>query len=168
MGGVYLSLNDFKAGILTYDIDCNMEKQKIKLYNFMAKPYFDVWYKGEKIRLQKNEVYGFKNCHDETFRFYDNMEFRVAQVDVICIYIQEQMVFSDKAGKDSYSYYFSVTPGSALKPLNNINLKNAYPQNRTFHKLLDEKINSVNIADYDSLQKAYKINQVYLESLSKK
>lgn len=167
MGGVYLSLDDFKTGRLTYDIDCNMEKQKIKLYNFLAKPYFDVWYKGEKIRLQKDKVYGFKNCHDETFRFYDFMEYQVMEAKNICIYMQEQMILSEQSGKAAYSYFFSTSPGSALKPLTNSNLKDAYPENRTFHKLINEKINSVNIADYDSLQKTFKVNLLYLESLKK-
>ena len=168
MGGVYLSLEDYKAGRLTYDIDCNMEKQKIKLYNFLAKPYFDVWYKGEKIRLQKDKVYGFKNCHDETFRFYDFMEYQLLEDRNICIYVQEQMVLADKSGKDAFSYFFSTSPNGPLKPLTNSNLKDSYPENRIFHKLINEKINSVNIADYDSLQKMFKVNTLYLKSLKKK
>lgn len=167
MGGVYLSLEDYKAGRLTYDIDCNLEKQKIKLYDFMAKPYFDVWHKGQKIRLQKSQVFGFRNCHDEVYRFYENMEYQLMDASNIFIFVQEQMFLSDKSGKDAYSYFFSTSVNGPLKPLTNSNLKDAYPENRVFHKLINEKINSVNISEYDSLQKKYKVNLLYLESLKK-
>jgi len=168
MGGVYLTLEDFKTGKLTYDIDCRMEKQKIKLFNFLAKPYFDVYYQGEKFRLQKNEVYGFKDCHDHTFRFYDNMEYELVEAGNIYLYVQEQMILSEQAGKVSDTYFFSATPSDALKPLSAYNLKNAYPKNKEFHKLLDANIYSKNIAQYDSVNKMYKVNQLFLQSLDKK
>ena len=167
LGGVYLSIDDFKSGKLTYDIDCNKEKQKIRLYDFFAKPYFDVWYKGEKIRLMKNQVFGYKNCLDKTFRFYENMDFQVVEIGGICIYSQEQMVLADKAGKVGISYFMSANPGGPIKVLNTNNLKDAFPENKVFQKMVDTKINSVNIADYDSLQKTYKINLLLKESLKK-
>jgi hypothetical protein len=164
VGGVYLTLDDYNAGKLTYDIDCSMEKQKIKLHDFLAKPYMDVYYKGEKIRLEKNNVYGFKDCHDQTFRFFDNMEYKLVEAGKIVLYTQDQMILSEKSGKSSYTYFFSTTSNGPVKFLSNINLKAAYPENTTFHNLLDEKINSLNIAEYDSLKKTYRVNLLFLES----
>ncbi|MBK9283232.1 MAG: hypothetical protein IPM51_02825 [Sphingobacteriaceae bacterium] len=167
MGGVYLTTDDFKKGKLMYDIDCSTEKQKIKLFNFFTKPYFDVYYQGEKFRLQKNQVYGFKDCHDRTFRFYENMEFQLVEAGKIYLYFQEQLMFTEKAGSSSDAFFFSTEPGSVIKPLNVSNLKKAYPTNKTFHKLMDTQINNRNINAYDSLNKMYKINSLFIESLSK-
>jgi hypothetical protein len=167
LGGVYLTLDDYKSGKLTYDIDCSLEKQKIKLHDFLAKPYMDVYYRGEKHRLLKNEVYGFKDCHDQTFRFFDNLEYKLVEAGNIYLYTLEQLIFPEKADKTTVDFFFSSSMGGVIKPLNNINLKNAFPTNKTFHRLLDESINSINITRYDSIHKMYTVNKLYLESLAK-
>src|ERR1700677_3459561 len=75
--GIYLSLADYKQHKLTYESDCGVEKEKIKLKEFFNKPFITVVYNGEKIKLLKNDIYGFRDCANQTFRFYENHEYQV-------------------------------------------------------------------------------------------
>ena len=107
LAGVYLTLADYKAGKITYDIDCSNEKQKIKLHDFFTKPYFDVNHKGEKHTLQKKDVYGYRDCHDNMFRFFNNEEYQLAESGSINIYFLQQAVAVDKSFTTINVYYFS-------------------------------------------------------------
>ena len=166
LAGVYVTLPDFQAGKLSYDIDCAAEKQKIKLHDFFSKPYFDVYYKGEKHTLQKKEVYAYRNCNNKTFRFFNNEEYQLAESGKISIYLLEQAKAEGKAFVIVNVYYFSATPDGEIKSLILENLKKAFPENHKFHDALDQTFKgNIDVSDYDSFHKMYKVNHIYEMSL---
>ena len=166
LAGVYLTSTDFKKDKLTYDIDCSTEKQKIKLHDFLSKSYIDVYYKGEKHTLQKKDVYGYKDCHGNTFRFFGNEEYQLAESGNINIYFQQSPLAVDKGFTTINEYYFSSTLNNEIKSLNIENLKYAFPDNHKFHDALEVSFKGKDISEYDTFHKMYKVNHIYQMSLN--
>src|ERR1041384_7129166 len=69
LAGVYLTADDVKASRLAYSVNCDKEQLKIRLHDFMERPYFDVYKEGQKLRLRKDSVFGYKDCKGTAFRF---------------------------------------------------------------------------------------------------
>ena len=166
LAGIYLTLADFKIDKLTYNVDCVNEKQKIKLHDFFAKPYLDVYHKGKKITLQKKDTYGYKDCHGKTFRFFDNLEYELAESGGISIYFIQQSEAINKSFVNVNDYYFSVKPDGEIKPLTMQNLKSAFPDNHKFHDGLEADLKGNNMAEFDTFHKMYKVNHIYQMSLN--
>jgi hypothetical protein len=166
LAGVYLTLTDFQIGKLSYDIDCSTEKQKIKLHDFFSRPYIDVYYKGEKYSLQKKDIYGFRDCHNNTYRFFKNDEYKLEEGGSINIYSLQESAPSGKSYKSISIYYFSSSLTSEIKSLTVENLKSAFPANYKFHDSLDEIFKGgVEVSEYDSFHKMYRVNHIYQLSL---
>ncbi len=161
LAGVYLTHADFKAGKLTYDIDCIKEKQKIKLHDFFAKPYIDVYYRGEKHTLQKKDVYGYRDCKSNVFRFFENEEYQLAESGPLHIYFLQESAPYGKSFKWINIYYFSASPQGKIILLNKENLKLAFPDNHKFHDSLDEMFKSADISEFDTFHKMFKVNHLY-------
>ncbi len=164
--GIYLNISDYNNQKLTYEIDCSVEKHKIKLNEFFNKPYITVIHHGEKYTLQKKEIYGFKDCNNRIYRFYKNNEYELAETGKIIIYTTEQNVTKGKGFSIIHVYYFSTSPGGEISPLTVNNLKNAFPKNHRFHDLLDQYFNGNNeISEYDAFHKMYKVNHLLEASI---
>ena len=161
LAGVFMTLADFKANKMTYDIDCSTEKQKIKLHDFMTLPYIDVYYKGEKHKLQKKDVYGYRDCYSKTFRFFESEEYELAESGAVNLYYQLESVSVNKVYTIVRVYYFSSTPDGEIKALNKENLKYAYPNSHKFHDLLEANFKTNDLSEYDSFHKMYKVNHLY-------
>jgi hypothetical protein len=166
LAGVYLTHGDFTAGKLKYEIDCSAEKQKIKLHDFFSKPYIDVYYKGEKSTLQKKDIYGYRDCHNNIYRFFANEEYKLEESGGINIYSVQVSAQSGKSYKWTNEYYFSSSPTGEIKPLTIENLKYAFPDNHKFHDALDETFKGgVEVSEFDSFHKMYKVNHIYQMTL---
>ena len=62
------------------------------------------------------------------------------------------------------TYYFSVGINSPVQVLTIKNLKNAFPQNKEFHSLLEKNFRyNTDLARFDEENKIYKIN-LFLQS----
>lgn len=165
LAGVYLTLADFQSGKLTYDIDCVNEKLKIKLHDFLTKSYIDVYYKGVKHTLQKNDVYGYQDCNSNIFRFFNNKEYQLMESGYINIYVMDELISVGRGFKSEKVHYFSSQPDSEIKPLTILNLKYAFPKNHKFHDDLDNMFNYEDVSVYDTFHKMYKVNHIYKMSL---
>lgn len=62
--GVYITYSDYVNQKLSYEIDCKTEKHVIKLHDFLNQSFITVNHKGEKIKLQKDSIYGILNCNE--------------------------------------------------------------------------------------------------------
>ena len=168
--GIYMNLPDYKNNKLAYESDCNTEKSKIRLHDFFYNaPTVTVIHGGKKYVLNKNEVYGFRDCDNEVYRFFKNEVYRLAEAGEIYIYIytQTQNITQTKGYKVVNVYYFSVTVDGNVVPLNMGNLKNAYRNNDKFLDMLDTHFGNSEVSEYDPIHKTYKINYLYKKSINK-
>ncbi len=162
--GIYMSVSDYNNHKLTYEIDCSIEKHKIRLNEFFNRPYITVIHNGAYHKLLKNEIYGFKDCNNKVYRFYRSKEYEIVETGKIIIYTAEVNVTKGKGFSTVHEYYFSILSFDVIKPLTINNVKEAFPNNHKFHDLLDQYFNGNNeVSEYDSFHKMYKINHL-LES----
>lgn len=163
--GVYLSASDFKNGKLAYAINCKTQKHKIKLNEFFSKPYITIVHEGKSVNLDKKNIFGFRDCGDITYRFVDQNHYTVLNPkEEILLY--KLVILASKNQQEAVHYYFSKSPDSEVQELSLTNLKKAFPGNHKFHDMLDAEFNGiVNLAQYDSFHKMYKVNRLYINSL---
>src|SRR4051812_8222850 len=103
--GIYMTAADFKNDKLSY-----AEGTKIHLNNsLMILPYVTVVEQGKKIKLSKNDVYGYLDNNKKVYRFCKHEEFEVAESGYVTIYIQNEKVSQSKGFKIKRNYYFSTT-----------------------------------------------------------
>ncbi len=163
--GVYLSASDFASGKLTYEINCSTEKHKIKLNEFLQQDYITVVHDKKPHKLQKKEIFGYKDCDNITYRFSDNGHYLILNpTEEIVLY--KHTVEASKNQKEAVHHYFSLTGAGQVQALTLMNLKKAFPDNHKLHDALDAQFKSdEQLAQFDSFHKMYKINRLYTASL---
>lgn len=159
--GVYLNFNDYVNNKMSYGINCKTEKHKIKLNEFLNKSYITVIHNDQKINLGKDTIYGVVFCGEPLVRFQDKEHYYLAEKGLVWIFYKMENKASRKTFFTEKKYYFSAKGDGKLIELSKENLRNAFPENHKFHDMLDAQINSnVNIAEYDSFHKMFKVNHL--------
>lgn len=167
-GGLYMTAADFTQQKLTYEISCGNAGDKIRTHAFFASSSGYIWSGGEKHAFDKNKVYGYRDCTQKNFRFYQQEAYLIVDTANFYIYYQYRNVENVKGKglvkKDAY--FFSETPGAPLKELTIANLKAGFPANHAFHYALDANFRSDNdLIAYDSYTKTYKVKYLYNQSI---
>lgn len=159
--GVYLSFNDYLNNKLSYEINCKTEKHKIKLNEFLNKSYITVFHNDQKIKLSKDSVFAVLYCDEPLLRFQDKQHYFLAEKGMVWIFYRIENKLSNKPFVSEKIYYFNVKGDEMLNILSKANLKSAFPNNHKFHDMLDARFDSdVNIAEYDSFHKMFKVNHL--------
>ncbi|PBQ30532.1 hypothetical protein CNR22_01690 [Sphingobacteriaceae bacterium] len=162
LAGIYASYDDFTNGRLSYQIDCSMEKQKIRLHDFMQKPFVEVFYKGRKIKLFKDELFGYQDCKGNMFRFYCNQEFQLAEIRDLSIYFLEENVSNGTSFNSERIFYFAVRPDGPLLPLTLQNIRSTFSGNQKFLQLVNCNIQTErDLSVYDDTRKTFMVNHLY-------
>ena len=163
--GVYLSASDFASGKLTYEINCSTEKHKIKLNELLNQDYITVIHDKQSHKLQKKEIFGYKDCDNLVYRFAGNTHYVILNpTENILLY--KHTIDASKNQKAEVHYYFSVSGAGEVQTLTLMNLKKAFPDNHKLHDALDAEFKSDDqLAQYDSFHKMYKVNRLYTASL---
>jgi hypothetical protein len=164
--GIYLTIEDFLSRKLSHEIDCTKEKEKIRMHDWFSKPYLDFIYDGEKHTYKKGDVFGIRDCDNETYRFYDNKEYRIVEIASICIYVREHDITEGRAAgiEAFYFFFFSTKPGGKIYDLTISNIKMILPDNQKLNDELEtecsryKECSDEDIVTYDNLHKMYKIN----------
>jgi hypothetical protein len=167
-GGVYSSFSDFLNHKLVWEVDCNDEKSKLKLNDLFDSPNGYVLINGQKHVFSKNQVYGYLNCKNESYRFYKNSSYKVMDTAAFFLYYQyktEQAV-KGKGNIKTDEYFFSVKGNDPIQPLTVENLKNSFPENHKFQYALDAMFKSdKELLAYDNILKMYKLKYLYAQSI---
>jgi hypothetical protein len=159
--GIYTSAADYKSNKLTYESKCPEGRHSLHLHDFFGNsPHITVINNGEKHKLLKNELFGFRNCNGEVYRFHHNAEYLVAEAGGIIIYSQTQNIAQSKGFKVVNKYYFSATADGEIFPLTIGNLKNAFHGDDQLYELIDRYLNEGNVTEYDNVHKTFKVNYV--------
>lgn len=163
--GIYMSLSDYKNNKLSCESACE-NGTKIRVHDFFgAMPKIKVINDGKKYTYKKNEVYGYRDCKNEVFRFYNNTEYRIEEAGPIFIYVQERNIAQSKGYKVVNAYFFSTGADGDILPLTRSNLKNAYKSNEHFCDLVDQYFGVDELNTYDSQHKTFKVNYVYSKTI---
>src|SRR5215203_1161826 len=72
--GIYKTRNDFVNGKLSFVIDCNSKKNRIKLNDFFIQPYITIKKGDSTHRLLKKDIYGYQMCNNKVYRFNNKAE----------------------------------------------------------------------------------------------
>lgn len=164
--GVYLTLQDYLNNKLSYEINCKTEKHKIKLNEFLNKSYITVFHNDQKINLGKDTIYGVVYCDEPLVRFQDKEHYYLDEKGPIWIFFRMENKATNKTFFPERKYYFSIKGDGKLMELSKENLRNAFPVNHKFHDLLDAQFSSnVNIGEYDSFHKMFKVNHLLQQSM---
>jgi hypothetical protein len=168
--GIYMTISDYKNNRLTCESECVDQPQhkNIHIHDFFWNmPNIRVKCDGKKLTYKKSQLYGFRDCKNNVYRFYDNTEYRIAEAGNIYIYVQEKNIAQSKGYKVVNAYFFSTTADSEIIPLTLSNLKKAYKNNDKFHDLLDQYFNAGGVCVYDTQHNTFKINYVYSKTINR-
>lgn len=164
--GIYRTSDDFAKGNLSFDNNCNNKDTRIRLNDFFSKKYITVKKGDSSLKLLKNDIFGYRNCNNEFFRFKGKTElFLLNAGEQILIY--KHIVSKPPTGRTNVTnYYFSLGINSPVQKLTIKNLKDAFPANLPFHSRIDENFKyNTDLAAFDEANKIHKINLLLKESL---
>lgn len=164
--GIYQTATDYQKENLSLSVDCRSTRHKIKLHDFLNKPYLEVIHASKKYRFKKAEVFGFRTCDGQRYRFYNNEEYQILENKTLTIY--QRLVngpgLSGKGTQAVRKYFFSAGTTSAILPLTKNNLKEALPQQHTFHNTLDAQFSTDDVTAFDDFHKMFRVNHLLQSS----
>jgi hypothetical protein len=162
--GVYLNASDFRDSKLAHATDCSVKKSNIKLNSLLDKPYVTVTQNGQSIRLNKAEIFGYKDCDGNTYRFVGKRRYTILNPNEEILLYRFQIAGS-KNQRAQTLYKFSKLRDQQTYDLTIDNLKRTFADNPKFHDQLTAVFNSDNeLTKYDSFYKIYRVNRVYQNS----
>lgn len=160
--GVYQTADDYQKGVLALPVDCRANRHKIKLHDLLGKPTFDVIHDGKKHTFVKAEVYGFRTCEGQTYRFFNNEEYLIRENGILTIYERTvaQPGISGKGTQLVPKFFFSLGNAGSIQPLMKKNVKEAFPEKHAFHDALDAQFATDDVSAYDDFHKMYRVNHL--------
>lgn len=164
--GIYKTSEDFTKGNLYFDNNCKKRSSKIKLNDFLSRPYITVRLSDSSLKISKRSIFGYINCRNQLFRFKGKQELLLLNAgEQILIY--KHIISKPPAGRTNVTnYYFSLGASFPVEKLTIKNLKNAFPANLRFHHVIDENFKyNTDLAGFDEANKMYNINSLFKESL---
>jgi hypothetical protein len=161
--GIYKTLADFSAKKLSLVINCKTETHKIKINDVFSQDHITVVHDGKSYDFKKSDIYGYKLCNGETYRFSGNKDYLVMNPNEVILLYKVEIMQTKAATPKTYTYYFSKDASSTLQDLTKVNLKAAFPTNHKFHDELDANFKSDSeLTAYDSFHKMYKVNHILI------
>jgi len=171
ISGIYRSSEDYKDGKFSNTINCNSTSEKIKMNHFLSRKNIVVVKGKNEICLNKDSIFGYRDCMQNDYRFYKNYnhEYRIVENKNIVIYIADIPIPTSDGRRTQLvpTYFFSTNIQQEILPLTIINLKRMFPENIKFHSLLDIEFNDKkNIPTYDEIHKMYKVNFLLSQTIT--
>ncbi len=168
--GVYKTFADFQTKKLDLAVDVTKEKHKIRVHDFINKTEIDVIHDNKKYTFKKKDIYGIRDVKGNDYRFYNDLEYQIVQVDTIYIYTKSKDINSSNGKnrqiKHLTEYFLSKTGDSDILILNAENLKKAFPENHKMHDALDMMFKEDNdLTEYDKFHKSFKVVRFLKENL---
>jgi hypothetical protein len=163
--GVYLTADDYTNGRLSFEGDCGSKTHKLELHDVLHKSYIHVTHGAEKHRYAKSDLFGFRACDGRDYRFASNLEYQILEAKELYVYAREVPVSHGRGIHTVRGYFFSAGPDGPVLALTLENLKQAFPDNRRFHDVLDATVGAgQKLAEYDESHKMFKVNQLLIAS----
>jgi hypothetical protein len=159
--GVYLNVNNFRDSKLDHTSDCAAKKSSIKLNSLLDKPYITITHDGQSTRLNKSDIFGYRDCKGNMYRFIGKRRYTILNPSEEILLYRFQIAGS-KNQKAQTLYKFSISRDQQIHDLTIDNLKRALSDNAKFHDQLTAVFDSdSDLTKYDSFYKTYQLNRVY-------
>ena len=160
--GVYLTTEDFINHKISYT-----NSIKIRLNELFASAKIKIIDSGKTISLNKNQIFGYHDKRNINYRFFKNELYEIitSQPWLVYKHVKFSTLQNRKGAIQQVEYFYSKTVHSELQFLSKENLKKAFPDNETFHLLLESIKNEETLAYYDSGFKSLKVIYLYEKSL---
>jgi len=163
--GIYKTAADFSAKKLSLAINCKTETHKIKINDIFSQDHITVVHDGKSYDFKKADIYGYKLCDGQTYRFSGNKDYQVMNPDEALLLYKVEVMQTKATAPKVYNYYFSRDAASPLQNLTKENLKAAFPTNHKFHDGLDADFKSNSeLTAYDGFHKMYKVDHILMMS----
>lgn len=164
--GIYCSSDDFIKQKLSFAINCNTEKHKIKSQMIFHPRKVSIKHADLTYTYPKDSIYGIKKCDGSILRVYNSIEYPLINPgEKIMIYKLITRIRA-KVNPNVISYHFSKDAESKIQDLTISNIKAAFPDNHKFHDLIDTEFhNNKELTLYDTTHKIMKVNRILQNSL---
>jgi hypothetical protein len=165
--GLYVTAEDFSMQKISYPINCESSRDKMKVHDFFGSSSVDVIMNRTKHSFDKSKIYGYKSCTGKNYRFYDYRIYEIVDTKGFFLYCASRSEQVAKGGSvRKAEYFFSAGAGDQILPLSRSNLEKEFARNKKFRYQLDSHFNSENeLVAYDPYLKMYKIKYLYTESI---
>lgn len=158
--GIYLTEQDYKANKLNYNLN---NDDKMVLNEFLDGKNVSLTYHGKKIKLAKNEIYGYR-LNNQTCRFYHNEAYMILDTAGFMLYSHQTLTQQGKGYKPVSQYFYSTNSSHMLLELTIENLWNSFPEQPGFRYSLQNYFNkNGNLMEYDKPSNMYKIKYLYFQ-----
>lgn len=159
--GVYLTSNDYVTGKLSYQ--CTKGKRyKLHLHEIINTATVKIIRGDTSIALIKNNVYGYRDKHTISYRFYNNIAYEIMTTSQHIMLYKTTILTGNKGAQTLDKYFFSTTTDSPICALNKQNLKNEFAINTWFIAAIDLYFKTDNeLLNYDTFHQQYTLHYVY-------
>lgn len=163
--GVYKTSEDYKNRELSFAIDCNTQKHKIKSDQFHHKDLIRVTHNDSLFKLLKNDVFGYLDCKGQTFRMGESKKYTILNpYEPLQLYKHE----TRQHKRTALHYYFSKQFDSPLILLTMKNLIDAFEDNQDFLKVINVKFKrDAQLTRLDKRTKRFVLSDIYSRTTSK-
>ena len=165
--GLYMTAGDFLQGKVSDEIDCGKSGDKLVLHSFFGSPNVTVVRNGQKTSLPKSQLYGYRDCKNRNYRFYNNETYQIIDTAGFTMYFafKSKPAANGKGLIKTDEYYFSTGSDTPIESLSVNNLKKAFPVNNRFQYALAEDYRSdKDLLAYDDVLKTYRIKYLFSQS----
>lgn len=166
--GVYLTANDFETRNISFRNNKKLS-YKLKINDNSNTNTIKIIAGDSTITLNKDSIFGFIDDEEISYRFYQNKAYQIINpTEKILLYAYTTSIIG-KEKKTFTDYFFSMNHHSAIYPLTKFNIKSAFPNDASFHELIDMYFNKdKDLLAYDTFYHVYKISRIYeLQQLKK-
>jgi hypothetical protein len=141
---------------------------KLQLNEFFDGKSISVVSHGEKTKLLKNNIFGYR-LHNQNFRVFNNESYKIIDTAGFLIYSHQKLVQQTKGYFPVETFFFSI---DALQPVINLTVANlcmSFPLQTSFRYSLETLFNKdTDLMSYDKQSQQYKIKYLYLQQKQSK
>lgn len=164
--GLYLTYGDYLNHKLSYLTGpANPGKNVIHIHEFIGQNNVTVISDGKKQSFSKNDLFGYHDNNND-YRFYGSKAYQIIDTTGFYIYSFDKLAQQGKGPRPTRVYYFSKNPNTDVLPLTPENIAKAFPKNTRFRYMVEVASKTdIKLDAYDTQTNAYKIKELYTESL---
>jgi hypothetical protein len=134
--GIYLNANDFIAQRLSFSVDPESNGNSISPDPLFQPAYVIIKRSGQKIKIPKKKLYGYRDAHGNMFRFCRNDLYQIVDTTGFYVYKHRERVLENKGYRFADVYYFSRNANDRVLKLSVRHLVDAFPEDLAFHYAL--------------------------------
>ena len=160
VSGIYLTLDDFESGKLSYASNSELGSGKIRFNEFIEKPFITVKLDGEKTQIFKDEIFAYQN-KGTIIRTSNFVTYTFVEKGPVWIFYKDITTSQGKERRKERKYFYSTSGDGTILPLTIYNIKKSFPYKHLFHDFLDAQFrNNAELSQYDSFEKKFKVNHL--------